>query len=107
MSLVLLHHDRAVEPCHPCARHAPCAERPLPFDIYLRQRNREADTFEPSEHRRDAANRCDPCAQPDELADRRPIKIPEVPHTETTRSAHFVYEIPSDAATGRLIDMLL
>lgn len=104
-----LHYDRAVEPCHPGARHAPCAERPLPFDIYLRHRNREADTFEPSEHYRDAAVRCDPCVRPehDEPESHRPIETPAVPHTETTRRAHFVYEIPSDAATGRLIDMLL
>lgn len=107
MSLGAIHHDRAVEHCHHSVRCAPCTERPLPFDVFLHQRNRERDTFEPSP-RCQLALESAPVrtpAPPD--AEPRPITRPEMPHTETIRQTKLVYEIPSSAMSGRLIDILL
>lgn len=102
-----VHHDRTIEPCHRGVHGHACADKPIPFDEHLKHINRERDRVEltgpPSirteEHR--------PAPRPSEpRAERAPAR-PDVPHTEIVRRVDFVYVIPSEIATGRLIDVLL
>lgn len=102
------HHDRSVEPCHHGVARSRCAsDKPIPFDEHLKQVNRERDRVELSGPARVRPAEIGSAPKPIEPWSERAPARPEVPQTEIVRRVEFVYVVPSEIATGRLIDVLL
>jgi len=103
-----VHHDRSVEPCHHGVPRSRCAsDKPIPFDEHLKQINRERDRVEltgPPQVRAEEIGSGPKAIEP--WAERAPAR-PEMPRAEIVRRVEFVYVVPSESATGRLIDVLL